>query len=98
MGDLVDINGNFICKDLAESAIAVFSRGNVLQRDEVHKVFFKPGVLVATDISGKKIAKEFINGIYIEIPISLENDHKLRYHMLMIHDKDMLVKFDKFRW
>jgi hypothetical protein len=97
IGDLVDIDGNLICKDPAESAVAIFTRGSELQRDEVHKVFVEPCRLMVTDISGKKIAKEFINGIHIEIPISQKNDNKLRYHMLTIYDKNMLVRFDKLR-
>jgi len=98
IGNLVDIDGNFVQKDPAESAIAIFGDGNVLQRDEVKKVFIQPGKLMMTDIYGKKICKEFINGIHIEIPISPMNGHKIRYHKLAINDNGMLVRFDKFRW
>lgn len=96
--NLVDVNGNVICKDPAESAIAIFSSEQVLQPDEVHKVFIEPKALAVTDLSGKKTVKTFANGLWIEIPILPTNDSKVRYHLLTVHDKDMIVRFDKMRW
>jgi len=98
INNLVDINGNVIRKDPAESAIAIFSSEQVLQPDEVHRVFIEPKALVVTDLSGKKTVKTFFNGLWIEIPILPTNDNKIRYHMLTVHDKDMIVRFDKIRW
>uniref|UniRef100_A0A6C0CA31 Uncharacterized protein n=1 Tax=viral metagenome TaxID=1070528 RepID=A0A6C0CA31_9ZZZZ len=35
--------GRVICKDPAEIATAIFTKGNVLQQNEMNRVFVKPG-------------------------------------------------------
>jgi len=96
VGYLVDAYGIIIRKDPAELAIATFGNSNVLPKDEIQRVFVEPRLMNLTDIDGKEYCKKFIYGIYIEIPKSKKDFCKIRYHMLTVYDKDMLVRFDKF--
>jgi len=96
IGNLVDAYGNIICKNPAELAIAVFCGDNVLQKDELKRIFVKSSEMRLTDIDGKVIIKNFINGIHIEVPIESKNDDKIRFHMLTKHNENMLVRFSKF--
>jgi hypothetical protein len=95
LGNMVDVHGNVICKNPAELAIAVFDVNDKLQPDRMERIFIKSSEIVLRDIEGKQHLKKFINGIYVDIPTSVENDKKVRFHMLTIHDKNMLVRFDK---
>uniref|UniRef100_A0A6C0C6Q6 Uncharacterized protein n=1 Tax=viral metagenome TaxID=1070528 RepID=A0A6C0C6Q6_9ZZZZ len=95
LGNLVDIYGNIIRKNPAELAIAVFDESDKLSEDRMERIFIKSGEMIVTDIEGTRHCKKFINGLYIDIPICSNDDNKVRFHMLTIYDKDMLVRFDK---
>lgn len=98
IGNLVDTYGNIVGTDPAELAVAVFNVNDVLQKDDLKRMFIQPSVLTLTHIDGTKSDKEFIHGVYVEVPKEQKDNNKIRYHRLTVYGDNILVRINKLQY